>query len=353
MPRDGSQDSSASNPSTGKDGSPREPDRMSIPPRGPSRGWGKPARADVEPSTPESPTPARTSPWKKKKAEAHSYTDAERGPRLQKVLASAGIGSRRACEVLIEEGEVRVNDEIIRRLPAFVDPERDIISVNGQRIQRPKDHVYVMLFKPRGVISTNEEGGDRRRAIDLVQHPSRARLFPVGRLDVESSGLLLLTNDGELANRLTHPRYGVHKSYEVTVDGQLDEDAVAKLQRGVFLSDRHATHGRREGKRTQGSRLKLLRRGRDRTQILMELREGRNRQVRRMMLYVGHKVRRLRRVKMGPLSLRGLRPGEWRELTDSELRTLREAAARGEKHAIQKPESKRPQTARSVKRPTR
>jgi pseudouridine synthase len=258
-----------------------------------------------------------------------TYTDDARGPRLQKVLAEAGVGSRRSCETLIESGAVEVNGRTIDTLPAWVDPERDVITVDGRRIGRAEPHVYIMLFKPRGIVSTNLDPEGRRRAIDLIDHPKRTRLYPVGRLDTESSGLLLLTNDGDLANRLTHPRYGVHKTYEVMVEGSLDEQDVAKLERGVFLHDRHG-RGRRErgghGRRTQQPRLRLLKRGRERTKLIMELREGRNRQIRRMMLYVGHKVRKLRRVRLGPLRLVGLRPGEWRELTEREVASLRRAA---------------------------
>jgi pseudouridine synthase len=270
-----------------------------------------------------------TSPgWNKReepRTGGHEFTDAKRGPRLQKVLAEAGVGSRRACEALIEEGEVTVNGHVVRDLPAWVDPAKDHVAVRGKLISRPEEHVYIMLFKPRGVVSTNDDPEGRTRAIDLVRHPSRARLYPVGRLDIESSGLLLLTNDGALANRITHPRYGLHKTYEVTVAGALDEDDVAKLERGVFLSDRHTSKGKRSGRKTTRSHLKLLKRGRDRTKLLMELREGRNRQVRRMMLYVGHKVKKLRRVQMGPLKLSGLRPGQWRELLPKELEALRKA----------------------------
>jgi pseudouridine synthase len=250
------------------------------------------------------------------------YDDDARGPRLQKVLAEAGVGSRRACEELIESGAVEVNGRTIDHLPAWVDPVRDHIAVNGRQIGRPEPLVYVMLFKPRGIVATNFDPEHRRRAIDLVDHPKNPRLYPVGRLDAESSGLLLLTNDGELANRLTHPRYGVHKVYEVTVEGSLDEQAVKKLERGVFLHERR----RRRAGRTARSELRLIKRGRERTKLRMELREGRNRQIRRMMLYVGHKVRKLRRVKMGPLKLSGLRAGQWRELTADEVKALRRVA---------------------------
>ena len=261
-------------------------------------------------------------------APEHSFTDAARGPRLQKVLAEAGVGSRRASEALIEEGEVTVNGHLVSRLPAFVDPARDHIKVRGRLIRTMQPHVYVMLFKPRGIVSTNADPEGRTRAIDLVNHPSRARLYPVGRLDVESSGLLLLTNDGELANRLTHPKFGVHKFYEVTIDGALDAEHVRKLERGVFLNDRYATRGRHAGRKTSFSRLKLLKTGRDRTKLLMELGEGRNRQIRRMLLLVGHKVRKLRRIQMGPIRLKGLRPGQWRDLTPREIASLRKAGGK-------------------------
>ena len=257
---------------------------------------------------------------------SHSFTVDTRGPRLQRILADAGYGSRRACEELIESGAVRVNGELVDALPAWVDPSEDRITVNGKALRQPERHVYIMLFKPRGVVSTNSDPEGRVRAIDLVKHPSRPRLYPVGRLDLDSSGLLLLTNDGELANRLTHPRYEVHKGYEVTVAGGLTEEEVAKLEAGIFLHDSEG-----EGKRTRETQLRIVKRDRTRTMLYMELREGRNRQVRRMLLRVGHPVKKLRRVKMGPLELKGLAVGEWRELAAKELALLRKAAglARG------------------------
>jgi pseudouridine synthase len=250
--------------------------------------------------------------------------DATGKVRLQRVLADAGVASRRACEELIEAGAVAVNGVVVRKLPVFVDPARDRIVVGGRRLRPGREPVYVMLFKPRGVVCTNSDPEGRRRAIDLVQHPSGARLFPVGRLDVDSSGLLLLTNDGELANQLTHPRHGVHKIYEVTVKGALDAEAVAKLESGLFLHDRR--YGR--AARTGHCRLRLLKRDRDRTHLLLELREGRNRQVRRMLANVGHQVKKLRRVRIGPLELRGLRPGQWRDLTGREVGMLKRKGRR-------------------------
>lgn len=255
---------------------------------------------------------------------SHEYADDTRGPRLQRVMADAGVGSRRRCEQLIEEGAVRVNGSVIDALPAWVDPARDRIEVQGRLLARATRHVYVMLYKPKGTVSTNADPEGRRRAIDLVHHPSGARLYPVGRLDIDSSGLLLLTNDGELANRLTHPRYEIHKLYEVTVGGAVGEADLAKLERGIYLP---APRGA-PGARTERSSLRISKRDRDRTQLLMELGEGRNRQIRRMMLRLGHPVKKLRRVQMGPLRLRGLAVGEWRDLTGQEVTLLKKDAFR-------------------------
>lgn len=252
----------------------------------------------------------------------HEFVDDTRGPRLQKVLAAAGVASRRACEELIESGAVTVNGQTVRQLPAWVDPARDHIKVNGRLVRTSAPPVHVMLFKPRGVVCTNDDPDGRRRAIDLVRHPSKARLYPVGRLDLDSSGLLLLTNDGAFAQQLTHPSHGVSKVYEVTVDGALDEDQVRELERGLFLTDRRT----RGATRTSACRLKLLRKARDRTRLRMELREGRNRQIRRMMARLGHRVKKLRRVQMGPLHLKGLQPGQWRDLHPKEVEALRRAA---------------------------
>jgi 23S rRNA pseudouridine2605 synthase len=287
----------------------------------------RPAKGGSLSNTPvkrKRPTPG----WAKTKtSESHNFSDDSRGPRLQKVLAEAGVGSRRACEELIESGAVRVNGHVVQSLPAWVDPIKDHITVSGKHIKPHETHVYVMLFKPRGVVSTNSDPEGRPRAIDLVQHPSGARVYPVGRLDMESSGLLLMTNDGELANRLTHPRHEVHKLYEIVVAGSLDESDVAKLENGLFLNEQRASKGRKPGSKTTEARLKLLKRDRDRTRLTMELGEGRNRQIRRMFAKLGYKVRKLRRVAMGPLKLKGLQPGQWRELTRDELMELKRAAS--------------------------
>ena len=239
------------------------------------------------------------------------------------MLADAGIASRRASEALVEEGAVTVNGKVVQGLPCFVDPENDDVRVSGRRVEKRRRNHYIMLFKPKGYVCTSKDPQGRKLALDLVKHPSGTRLFSVGRLDLDSSGLLLLTDDGELANRLTHPRYGVHKGYDVTVRGRLDDEEIEKVKKGLYLVDRKTG----EASRTAESDLVVLKRDRDRTRLYIALREGRNRQIRRIMDRVDHPVRKLRRVQMGPLKLKGLAVGEWRELTPGELGSLRRAAA--------------------------
>ena len=262
-----------------------------------------------------------------RRRETRPFSDKSRGIRIQKALAEAGIDSRRHCEQLIDERRVSVNGTIIDSLPAWVDPASDRIEVDGHPIRKRKaeqadTHYYVMLNKPTNVVSTNSDPYERMRAIDLVTLPGKPRLFCVGRLDAESTGLLLLTNDGDLANHLTHPRYEVHKTYEVVVKGSLDAAGVAALQRGIVLHDRR----RKTAERTEPVRLKLIKRDRDRTHLLMEMREGRNRQIRRMMAALDHPVRHLKRVSLGPLRLSGVALGEWRMLRAAEVSALRKAA---------------------------
>ena len=247
------------------------------------------------------------------------FKDSRRGVRLQRMLADAGVASRRRCEELITEGHVSVNGHILNELPVWVDPDKDHITVNGRQVRPTVNYVYVMLFKPRGVVCTNSDPDRRRCAIDLIKHPSRARLYPVGRLDVESSGLLLLTNDGEMAQRLTHPKHGVHKEYEVLVEGALEEKDARRIERGIHLTGRRR---RERAQRTVKSKLRILHKDRNKTRLLLELREGRNRQIRRMMARLGFRVRKLRRVRLGPLKLKDLQPGQWRDLLPDEVKAL-------------------------------
>ncbi len=213
-------------------------------------------------------------------------------------------------------------------LPAWVDPAVDRIEVNGRPLPPPERHLYILLNKPvRTLTSTRDEpGADRRTVLDLVQHPARAKLFPVGRLDYDTTGLLILTNDGELANRLTHPRYGVPKTYRALVKGRVTDEAMHALEGGVVLTDRR--DGRTVGaSRTNPVEWKIVHADEEKTTLELTIREGRNRQVRRMLAKAGFDVKKLERIAMGPLRLKGVARGAWRELTAGEVRALRRAAA--------------------------
>ncbi len=251
--------------------------------------------------------------------------------RLQRVMAEAGVASRRECERLIESGAVEVNGEVVTKLPCFITPGVDRVSIDGRPIRKtPERPLYLLFNKPARVLTTlaDEPGADRRTVMNYIDHPQKARLFPVGRLDFETTGLLLITNDGELANRLTHPRYGVPKTYLVTVKGQIEDDAAEAIAEGIYLADRKA--GRTVGaSRTARVEVRLVSRQRDRTTLELTLREGRNRQVRRLLAAVGYPVKKLERIGMGPLRLKGIAPGQWRELDRHELRAIKRAAAAG------------------------
>lgn len=243
----------------------------------------------------------------------------EQGERLQKVLASAGVGSRRHCEELILAGRVEVGGEVVTELGTKVDPGREQIRVDGIRLPRP-GRVYYALNKPAGVVCTSRDPSGRPRAIDLI--PGRPeRLFTVGRLDLFSEGLILLTNDGELANRLTHPRYGVRKTYRVLVAGHPTREVVSSLRRGMHLAEGFAS----------ACAVRIKRRDKKSTVLEIVLDEGRNREIRRLLARVGHKVLRLVRIGIGPLRLGNLAAGEYRRLGREEVRALRRAAKiRGE-----------------------
>lgn len=263
------------------------------------------------------------------------YDDKSRGPRLQRVLADAGVAARRVCEELILAGDVEVNGRIVDELPAFVDPETDRIRVQGRPIKNLTRKIYVILNKPPRTITTtaDEPDMDRRTVTDLVDHPSASRLYPVGRLDYDTTGLLLLTNDGDLANKLTHPKFGVVKSYHAVVKGKLTDDDVAQIAEGIYLAERKA--GKTTGaSRTARVEVSIFRRDRERTILELRLQEGRNRQVRRMLAAVGCPVKKLQRVAIGPLVLKGLPSGAWRELTKGEVDMLRRAVTRGKNAAM-------------------
>jgi 23S rRNA pseudouridine2605 synthase len=233
--------------------------------------------------------------------------------RLQKVLAAAGLGSRRACEELITTGRVEVDRQVVTTLGSRVDPHAQEIRVDGEKLPNPKRVVY-MLHKPVGVVTTNADPAGRPRVVDLV--PGEQRLFAIGRLDRMSEGLILLTNDGGLANLLAHPRYGVEKKYLVQVAGVPSDELLDRLRRGIRLAEAEV-HAKRVSIRSQHKQSAVLE---------MVLDEGKNREIRRMLATLGHKVHQLKRVAVGGLSLGNLLPGQWRQLTWSEIESLRKDA---------------------------
>lgn len=260
--------------------------------------------------------------------------------RIQKILANAGVASRRAIEEMIRDGRVSVNGKVRTDLPILVDPNVDKVAVDSEPVrlkgQDTSKRYYVLMYKPKGVYSTNVAQGAQTRAIDLLPEDFPARLYPVGRLDSESKGLLLLTNDGELTNLLTHPRYGVPKTYRAVVDGWVKDGLVEQMREGVWLAEKE---GGKAFKAT-AKYVRIHKRGRDKSVLDITLKEGRNRQIRRMLARLGHKVRDLTRVKMGPLTLEGLQPGRFRLLSPREVRELREAAERQMKPKSEKPRKK-------------
>lgn len=266
------------------------------------------------------------------------FTDKSRGIRIQKAMAEAGVASRRDCEQFILDSRVTVNGQVVNELPAWVDPVSDRIALDGVGVARRKGRTasgalrkyYVMLNKTRGVISTTDDPDQRRSVTDLVDLPGDPRLYPVGRLDAESTGLILMTNDGELAQKLTHPSFEITKQYHVAVSGRMTEQDIDVLKRGLFLTPRK-TKG--IVRRAVMDDVKLIghsrgKSGGERTRISVTLSEGQNREIRRLLARLGFKVRRLQRVAIGPLRLKGVAPGEWRMLTPTEVAQLRKLASR-------------------------
>jgi 23S rRNA pseudouridine2605 synthase len=235
------------------------------------------------------------------------------GERLQKLLARAGLGSRRACEELIAAGRVTVDGEVAR-LGTRADPAVRRIEVDGVPVVVRDDLVYYLLNKPVGVVSTAKDPEGRATVVDLV--PDEPRVFPVGRLDADTEGLLVLTNDGELAQRLTHPSHGVRKTYLAEVTGRPSDGALAALRLGIALDDG----------RTAPATVRVVARRGASTAVEIAIHEGRNRQVRRMFDTIGHPVLRLVRTRVGPLADRRLAPGAWRPLLPNEVRALYEAS---------------------------
>ena len=237
--------------------------------------------------------------------------------RLQKIISAAGVASRRAAEKLIEEGRVQVNGTTVTELGTKADPDTDDIRVDERRVKQPQRQRYLLLNKPRGYVTTRSDPEHRPTVLDLLKGV-REYVYPVGRLDFDSEGLLLLTNDGDLAATLMHPRHEVERVYEAQVLGVPDAHDIDRLSRGIVI----------EGRRTSPANVELLRERRtdgDTSVLRVTIHEGRTRQVRKMADAIGHPVRALRRVRIGPIADKNLRPGSYRELTTEEVRKLKHA----------------------------
>ncbi|MBK9384205.1 MAG: rRNA pseudouridine synthase [Planctomycetes bacterium] len=236
--------------------------------------------------------------------------------RLNKYIADHGVASRRACDQLISEGRVRVNGRVVSDLGVKVDPASDEVQVDDDVLAlEPK--VYYLLYKPKGVVCTNGTSHGRPRAIDLLKPRVKERVYCVGRLDEDSEGLILVTNDGAFAQRIAHPRHQVPKTYHLKLQGSIDSASVERAQKGIHLA---------EG-RTAGAKIMVLRRGATASNLLVTLREGRNREIRRVFARLGHPVKSLVRVRIGTLTTTGLKRGSYRALRKSEVRELLESAA--------------------------
>jgi 23S rRNA pseudouridine2605 synthase len=229
--------------------------------------------------------------------------------RIQKLLAQAGYGSRRACEAYLTERRVTVNGKVVE-LGAKADPLRDVIKVDGKRVHFESRKIYIALNKPLDVVTTNADEFGRQTVRDLI--PIEGHLFPVGRLDADSEGLVLLTNDGNLANALTHPRYEHEKEYRVLVEGEPSASTLNSWRRGVLL----------EGQMTAPARVDVIDAGRGQTWLRVIMHEGRKRQIREVAGMLGHRVKYLQRVRIGPIRLTNLKVGEWRHLSASEVKLL-------------------------------
>lgn len=277
---------------------------------------------------------------------------APKGVRLQKAMADAGLGARRDCEEMITAGRVRVNGRTVTTLPCFVDPSNDVVDLDGEVIELPvpegsadtvaasktkaRSFIYVLINKPKGVITTTSDPEGRRNVLDLVPQSLRGdeRLFPVGRLDGDSTGLLLITNDGDLAYQLTHPKFGIAKEYRVLTSGLASDEQLQKLRAGMYLVN-PAADGTKSSKRASMESVRIIKRfvdraRGDRTMLSVTLREGQNREIRRMLARVGLKVRELERVSIGPLRAGDLKPGQAKLLGKKDVEKLRAATLTSE-----------------------
>jgi pseudouridine synthase len=285
---------------------------------------------------------------------ARNSDPAPKGVRLQKAMADAGLGARRDCEEMIVAGRVQVNGRVVKTLPCFVEPASDVVELDGEVIELPipeetsdanatgrtaskaRTFIYVLINKPKGVITTTSDPEGRRNVLDLVPASLRRdeRLFPVGRLDGDSTGLLLITNDGDLAYQLTHPKFGIAKEYRVLTSGLASDEQLQKLRAGMYLVN-PAADGTKTSKRASMESVRIIKRfvdraRGDRTMLSVTLREGQNREIRRMLARVGLKVRELERVAIGPLRAGDLKPGQAKLLGKKDVEKLRAATLSSE-----------------------
>jgi len=236
--------------------------------------------------------------------------------RLNKFLSKAGVASRREADKLIVEGRIGVNNEVVQTLGAKIDDEKDVITIDGKKIKSKDQFLYLILNKPTGYLVTLKDPLQRPTILDLIPN-LRSRVFPVGRLDFDSEGLLLLTNDGELANRLMHPSYGIKKVYQVNVKNVPERSRLQILEKGIRI----------DGKKTAPAKVRLLKPGSKSALVRIELTEGRKREVRRMFEAIGHPVRKLKRIQFAELNLKNLKRGHWRHLTPNEIFNLKKLAS--------------------------
>lgn len=250
--------------------------------------------------------------------------------RLQKFLALSGVASRRKSEELIRGGHVMVNGTIVKEMGTTVDPDRDYIKVDNKLVRPENRKVYILLNKPSGVVTTSSDQFQRETVLDLLGKKVVERVFPVGRLDYETEGLLLLTNDGDLANRIMHPKTHLPKRYQVVVRGKISKENLEALAKGVNIGDYVTTE----------AEVKLIAFRERKTEIEMTINEGKNRQIRRMMEAIGHEVAYLKRIAIGPIFDSALKKGAWRPLTDEELKRLNAAVEKQERLANRREKDK-------------
>lgn len=236
--------------------------------------------------------------------------------RLQKFMAEAGVASRRASEQIIKDGKVKVNGEIVREVGTKINPDKDVVEVSGRRINK-EIKTYLLLNKPEGYVCTNSDKHAEKTIYDLL--PRDKKLHSIGRLDKDTEGLILITNDGSLTQKLTHPSYQVNKTYSVIVNGNINRNEIDRLQKGVLIEEDDGSVIK-----TAPAKVKLLYRGKNTSAVEITIHEGRKRQIRKMIKAIGHRVIQLKRIKEGFLTLEGVKKGKYRHLTKEEVRRLKE-----------------------------